>query len=174
MLIHSFCKSHAWGQTNFARLFLINFYHLSLKVVILKPETHGKVFLSFRLTSLLFRSFILQDWEILVLGKLKWDLSAVTPYDFLEQIFCRLSLPNVSVIRKHAATFIALCCTGKRSFLSIYVDRELLIFARYRVLRPSHERPHEQLLNFFDTHDKTPDFFLTPLLWTHRCNQFLF
>lgn len=62
----------------------------------------------------------LLDWEILVLGKLKWDLSAVTPYDFLEQIFCRLSLPNVSVIRKHAATFIALCCTGKKRCLLIY------------------------------------------------------
>lgn len=56
----------------------------------------------------------LLDWEILVLGKLKWDLSAVTPYDFLEQIFSRLSLPNVSVIRKHAATFIALCCTDEK------------------------------------------------------------
>ncbi|KAK2573026.1 G1/S-specific cyclin-D2 [Acropora cervicornis] len=56
----------------------------------------------------------LVDWEILVLGKLKWDLSAVTPYDFLQQIFCRLSLPNVNVIRKHAATFIALCCTDEK------------------------------------------------------------
>lgn len=56
----------------------------------------------------------LLDWEILVLGKLKWDLSAVTPYDFLQQIFCRLSLPNANVIRKHAATFIALCCTDEK------------------------------------------------------------
>ena len=89
-------------------------------ILLLNLETHGKFFPSLKLTQLLFRPFILQDWEILVLGKLKWDLSAVTPYDFLEQIFCRLSLPNVSVIRKHAATFIALCCTGKRSFLSSY------------------------------------------------------
>lgn len=58
----------------------------------------------------------LLDWEILILGKLKWDLSAVTPYDFLEQIFCRLPLPQEhrSVLRKHAATFIALCCTDDK------------------------------------------------------------
>lgn len=81
----------------------------------IKPRKARKFFPSFKLTHFLFLPFILQDWEILVLGKLKWDLSAVTPYDFLEQIFSRLSLPNVSVIRKHAATFIALCCTGKKS-----------------------------------------------------------
>lgn len=58
----------------------------------------------------------LLDWEILILGKLKWDLSAITPYDFLEQIFCRLPLPREhrSVMRKHAATFIALCCTDDK------------------------------------------------------------
>lgn len=51
---------------------------------------------------------------MLVLGKLKWDVSAVTAYDFLEQIFSRLPLDQepAEVLRKHAATFIALCCTG--------------------------------------------------------------
>lgn len=73
---------------------------------------------------------ILQDWEILVLGKLKWDLSAVTPYDFLEQIFCRLSLPNASVIRKHAATFIALCCTGRYKDKGLIVGVSLIVCVR--------------------------------------------
>ena len=101
------------------------FYYLSpiMLILLLNPEKHG-MFSFFQTNALfLFLPFILQDWEILVLGKLKWDLSAVTPYDFLEQIFCRLSLPpaiNVSVIRKHAATFIALCCTGKKRSLTIY------------------------------------------------------
>ena len=54
------------------------------------------------------------DWEILVLQNLKWDLCAITPYDFLEKICSRLSLPNVSVIRRHAATFIILCCTDEK------------------------------------------------------------
>jgi len=53
--------------------------------------------------------------ESLVLSKLKWDLSAVTPHDFLEQILSRLSLEreHVEVIKKHAQTFVALCATGE-------------------------------------------------------------
>lgn len=59
--------------------------------------------------------FSLQDMESLVLSKLKWDLSAVTPQDFLEQILSRLSLEreHTDVIKKHAQTFVALCATGK-------------------------------------------------------------
>ncbi|XP_031570714.1 G1/S-specific cyclin-D2-like [Actinia tenebrosa] len=61
----------------------------------------------------------LLDWELLVLGKLKWDVSAVTAYDFLEQIFSRLPLDSSTseVLRKHAATFIALCCTDDKFLL---------------------------------------------------------
>lgn len=56
---------------------------------------------------------MLMDMESLVLGKLKWDLSAVTPHDFLEQILSRLPLDreHSEVIKKHAQTFIALCTT---------------------------------------------------------------
>ena len=52
--------------------------------------------------------------ESLLLSKLKWDLSAVTPHDFLEQILCRLSFDKErrDVIKKHAQTFVALCATG--------------------------------------------------------------
>ena len=55
-----------------------------------------------------------QDMESLLLSKLKWDLSAVTPHDFLEQILCRLSFDKerTDVIKKHAQTFVALCATG--------------------------------------------------------------
>jgi len=61
----------------------------------------------------------LLDWELLVLGKLKWDVSAVTAYDFLEQIFSRLPIEpaTAEVLRKHAATFIALCCTDDKFLL---------------------------------------------------------
>ena len=53
--------------------------------------------------------------ESLVLSKLKWDLSAVTPQDFLQQVLSRLSLEKeqTEVIQKHAQTFVALCATGK-------------------------------------------------------------
>ncbi|KAJ8315791.1 hypothetical protein KUTeg_007941 [Tegillarca granosa] len=55
----------------------------------------------------------LTDMELLVLNKLKWDISAITPHDFLEQILCRLSMDKekCDVIKKHAQTFIALCST---------------------------------------------------------------
>lgn len=50
-----------------------------------------------------------------MLGKLKWNMAAVTPHDFIEHILHKLPLPEdkLSLIRKHAQTFIALCATGK-------------------------------------------------------------
>jgi len=56
-----------------------------------------------------------QEWELVVLGKLKWNLAAVTPHDFIEHILRKLPLPKdkLLLIRKHAQTFIALCATGR-------------------------------------------------------------
>ncbi len=61
-----------------------------------------------------------QDWEILVLHKLRWDLSAITPHDFIEQILTRLPVDKQkqNTIKRHAQTFIALTSTGKHSILS--------------------------------------------------------
>lgn len=55
----------------------------------------------------------LLEWELVVLGKLKWNLAAVTPHDFIEHILKKLTLPKdkLPLIRKHAQTFIALCAT---------------------------------------------------------------
>ncbi|XP_076862475.1 G1/S-specific cyclin-D2b [Brachyhypopomus gauderio] len=55
----------------------------------------------------------LLEWELVVLGKLKWNMAAVTPHDFIEHILCKLPLPEdrVLLIRKHAQTFIVLCAT---------------------------------------------------------------
>ncbi|XP_036149822.1 G1/S-specific cyclin-D2 [Monomorium pharaonis] len=50
-------------------------------------------------------------WEQLVVSKLKWELSAVTPGDFLMHILSRLSMPrtwDTVMVRRHAQTFIAL------------------------------------------------------------------
>lgn len=49
------------------------------------------------------------------MGKLKWNLAAVTPNDFIEHIVRRLPLPEdkLALIRKHVQTFIALCATGR-------------------------------------------------------------
>ena len=56
----------------------------------------------------------LLEWELVVLGKLKWNLAAVTPHDFIEHILRKLPQPSkkLSLIRKHAQTFIALCATN--------------------------------------------------------------
>ncbi|XP_075411233.1 G1/S-specific cyclin-D3 isoform X2 [Tenrec ecaudatus] len=53
------------------------------------------------------------DWELLVLGRLKWDLAAVIAHDFLPLILHRLTLPSdrQDLVRKHAQTFLALCAT---------------------------------------------------------------
>ena len=61
----------------------------------------------------------LQCWETLVIEKLRWDLSAVTPHDFLEQILSRLPLTDreQQLLKRHAQTFISLCiATGQYSF----------------------------------------------------------
>ncbi|KAK1153133.1 G1/S-specific cyclin-D2-like isoform X1 [Acipenser oxyrinchus oxyrinchus] len=55
----------------------------------------------------------LLEWELTVLEKLKWNLAAVTPHDFIEHIMKQLPLPSnkLPLIRKHTQTFIALCST---------------------------------------------------------------
>ncbi|CAM5999836.1 unnamed protein product, partial [Sphagnum balticum] len=63
-------------------------------------------------------------WELLVLARLKWDVSAVVATDFLNHLLVRLELNNEednestiknrnmkTIIRRHASTFIALCAT---------------------------------------------------------------
>ncbi|XP_059617856.1 G1/S-specific cyclin-D2 [Phlebotomus argentipes] len=53
------------------------------------------------------------NWELLVLNTLKWDISVVTPLDFLEHILTRLNIKNsmnirVDKVREHAQTFISM------------------------------------------------------------------
>lgn len=62
-----------------------------------------------------------QDMESQILHVLRWDLSAVTPHDFLVQITSRLPLDraHVHTVKKHAQTFMALCATGKHN--SVFV-----------------------------------------------------
>lgn len=57
-------------------------------------------------------------WEMKVLEQIQWDLSAVTPYDYLEQFFARFSFSNARAIRKYAATLIVSCYTDD-TFLCI-------------------------------------------------------
>lgn len=57
----------------------------------------------------------LLNWEILILNRLRWDINAVLPNDFLEYLFAHLELPEClekdEDIRKPTLTYIAICCT---------------------------------------------------------------
>ncbi|XP_071383163.1 G1/S-specific cyclin-D2-like isoform X2 [Centroberyx affinis] len=57
-----------------------------------------------------------EEWELVVLGKLKWNMASVIPNDFIEHIIRRLPLPKdkLAMVRKHTQTFIALCATDDR------------------------------------------------------------
>lgn len=52
----------------------------------------------------------------MILNKLRWDIAAVVPNDFLEYLLSRLKIPDcfeLDYIRKHCQTYIALCCIGR-------------------------------------------------------------
>ena len=65
----------------------------------------------------------LQQMELLVLSKLKWDLASVTPHDFMEHFLSKLNIhPGTKqILRKHAQTFVALCATGMRRTSSSFI-----------------------------------------------------
>jgi len=58
------------------------------------------------------------EMELLILSKLKWDLSAVTPYDFLEHLLRLLTeggaILESDLLRRHTENFIILCATEFR------------------------------------------------------------
>jgi len=62
----------------------------------------------------------LLEMELLILSKLKWDLSAITPYDFLEHLLRLLTLCNddlqleSELLRRKTENVIILCATEYR------------------------------------------------------------
>ena len=42
--------------------------------------------------------------ELLILSKLKWDLSAVTPYDFLEHLLRQLQEEDGALLQEHSTS----------------------------------------------------------------------
>ncbi|XP_047914763.1 G1/S-specific cyclin-D1 isoform X1 [Anser cygnoides] len=55
----------------------------------------------------------LLQMELLLVNKLKWNLAAMTPHDFIEHFLTKMPLAEDTkqIIRKHAQTFVALCAT---------------------------------------------------------------
>ncbi|KAL8596517.1 hypothetical protein ACOMHN_022260 [Nucella lapillus] len=61
----------------------------------------------------------LREMELTVLQVLKWDLSAITPCDFVAQIVHRLALHphKVADVKQHAHIFIKFCATDNKFML---------------------------------------------------------
>ncbi|KAJ8935124.1 hypothetical protein NQ314_012988 [Rhamnusium bicolor] len=53
------------------------------------------------------------SWELLVLSKLQWNISAVTGFDYIDQVIERCSWGSEnSLLRRHAHTLVSICYTG--------------------------------------------------------------
>lgn len=75
-----------------------------------------------------------------MLSRLKWDISSVTPHDFLELLLSRLPIKNkkfpevnTDKIRKHAQAYISLAARGENTlklinFAYIYLSINIIYF----------------------------------------------
>lgn len=66
------------------------------------------------LIQILIFFIFLQDWEKLTLSKLKWDVAAVTPLDFLSHLLRRIPIESSQYqrVNSHAQTLISLWARG--------------------------------------------------------------
>lgn len=66
-------------------------------------------------TLIICHLLLFQDWELLVLSKLKFDVSSVVALDFLDVLIERLRLsPEMSAqLRKYSLPYIQLFPVGK-------------------------------------------------------------
>ncbi|RZC33536.1 G1/S-specific cyclin-D1 [Asbolus verrucosus] len=66
---------------------------------------------------------MLMKWELLVLSKLKWDVVAIVPVDFLPHLLMRLNLERFEIrremVKKHAKILITLCAKGKSAAVGL-------------------------------------------------------
>jgi len=92
----------------------------------------------------------LLEMELLILSKLKWDLSAITPYDFLEHLLRLLTMDGDDIslesdlLRRKTENVIILCATEYR--FSMYPPSMLssaAIAAAAQGLSADHEFGHE-------------------------------
>ncbi|KDR14730.1 G1/S-specific cyclin-D2 [Zootermopsis nevadensis] len=55
----------------------------------------------------------IKNWELLVLSKLQWIVTAVTGFDYVDHVLERVDWSKESpLIRRHAHTLVGLCYTG--------------------------------------------------------------
>lgn len=66
--------------------------------------------------------------ELLIVCKIRWNLSTITASDFLDHILERVSWSkDHPLIRQHALTLINLCYTGKSQLCFIFCSIELQV-----------------------------------------------
>ncbi len=99
----------------------------------------------------------LLNWEQFVLQKLRWDICAVTPYDFLPYLLNKLNLithKNIGNIRQYLSSFISACATEfKFSILPSSMIASGCLFATIKSLNTLTPFQCEQILE--DIHSIT-------------------
>ncbi len=81
---------------------------------------------SYQLSSSCHKSSVFQEWEVLLLSKLDWDMSSVIASDFIEHIVQRvrrlhpdeLDSASDATVRQHSETLLTLC-SAHHSFSSL-------------------------------------------------------
>ena len=89
-------------------------------------DIHISIYFS-SISSLIYLHFI-QQWEMLVVAKLNWDLNLVTAVDFVDVLLGRLGIMRDSVLRRHAVTFVSIAVTGKLLMQYCAVMPEVRLF----------------------------------------------
>lgn len=81
---------------------------------------------------------VLQQWELLVVAGLEWDLASVLPSDFLEQILHGIPIipHNLHALRRHVHSYIALAATGRGRHWVTHGD-VWLAFSNAETFRPT-------------------------------------
>ena len=98
----------------------------------------------------------LKEWELLVLYKLQWEITAITPLDYLDHVLPRLCLgesvsaADLNELRRRTETILVLCAT---EYKFAYHSPSLLAASRYvntqctTLFWPCHKKPVILALN---------------------------
>ncbi|KAJ6667097.1 hypothetical protein lerEdw1_017075 [Lerista edwardsae] len=91
----------------------------------------------------------LLQMELLLVNKLKWNLAAMTPHDFIEHFLTKMPVAEDSkqIIRKHAQTFVALCATADHVLRSIHAYMKPQEDPETLAVKPCSERPDVKFIS---------------------------
>ena len=83
--------------------------------------------------------FNFQDWELLVLYKLQWELTAITSLDYLDHAIPRLGAEatlaedDLRELRRRAETILVLCGECNFSLLSHIIHTECVSISEHEL-----------------------------------------